>query len=274
MLRTLLLGWALCATAAAADWRTDIEYANRGGESLTLDASIPDGKGPYPAVIIVHGGGFTQGNKGSFVTPLFPVFTNAGFVWFTINYRLAPKSHFPAPIEDAEDAVRWVKAHAAEYKVDPNRTALLGESAGGHIVAYIAATSGSKLGLKGVVPFYAPHDLYYEAMNQPQAQKTLRAFVGTGEEMNPAVIELLKQASPYYHVQKNMPSMLLIHGTADDLVAYEQSVRMLDKLRSAGVTAELYTVKDGNHGMGSWEQIPGGNAYKQYLVTWLRKTLQ
>jgi acetyl esterase len=273
MLRTLLLGLALCASAAA-DWRTDIEYAKRGDESLTLDASVPDGKGPFPTVIIVHGGGFMRGNKGTYVTPLFPVLTQAGFTWFTINYRLAPKSHFPAPIEDTEDAIRWVKAHASEYKVDPNRIALLGESAGGHIVSYIATTSAAKLGLKAVVPFYAPHDLYYRAMSQATVNEAVQAYLDIGPAVSPASVKILKKASPYYHVQKGMPPVLLIHGTADELVAYEQSVRMLEKMHGAGVASELYTVQGGKHGMGSWDQIAGGDAYKQFLVNWLQKTLR
>jgi len=274
MLRTLSLGLLLSGLLAAADWRTDIEYSKRGDESLTLDASVPEGKGPFPTVIIVHGGAFMRGNKGTYVTPLFPVFNEAGFTWFTINYRLAPKSRFPAPIEDTEDAIRWVKAHAAEYKVDPKRIALLGESAGGHIVSYIAVTSAKTLGLKAVVPFYAPHDLVHRVEQQGAVNEPLQAFLNLSPAVTPDSLAALKKASPYDHVQKNVPPVLMIHGTADEQVAYDQSVRMLAKLREAGVTAELYTVKDGKHGMGSWDKIPGGDAYKQYLVNWLKKTLR
>src|SRR5690554_2934000 len=131
---SLLAAAILCTTA---DLRTDIEFARPGNESLTLDASVPDGAGPFPAVVIVHGGGFVRGTKTSYVTPLFPVFNEAGFAWFSINYRLAPKHPFPAAIEDVEAAIRWVKKHAAEYKVDTRRIALLGESAGGHLVSWV-----------------------------------------------------------------------------------------------------------------------------------------
>jgi len=125
-----------------------------------------------------------------------------------------------------------------------------------------------------VVPFYAPHDLVYRTMNQAMVNEALQAFLGISPEVSPASIEILKRASPYYHVQKDMPPILLIHGTADELVAYDQSVRMLAKLHEAGVASELYTVKDGKHGMGNWDQLPGGDVYKQYLVNWLHKTLQ
>jgi pectinesterase len=118
--------------------KTDIEYAQAGGESLKLDAFVPAGKGPFPAVIFVHGGGWSGGDKTGGNDPLFVPLAQKGFAWFTINYRLAPKHHHPAPVEDVEAAIRWVKAHAAEFKVDPQRLALVGESAGGQLVALAA----------------------------------------------------------------------------------------------------------------------------------------
>lgn len=157
---------ALIAAASQAEMRSDIEFTKRGTESLTLDAWVPDGAGPFPAVIIVHGGGFVRGDKQTYVKPLFPVLTDAGFAWFTINYRLAPGAKFPAPVQDVEDAVRWVMRNARQYKVDPKRVALTGESAGGHLVSYVAVTSARKLGLRTVVPIYAPHDLLGRAQNQ------------------------------------------------------------------------------------------------------------
>ncbi len=107
----------LCA-AFAAEEKNDIEFARPGGVPLTLDASIPDGKGPFATVVVVHGGGWQNGSKRSYEKPLLPVLTQAGFAWFTINYRLAPQHKYPAAVEDVEAAVRWVKQHAKEYKVD------------------------------------------------------------------------------------------------------------------------------------------------------------
>ena len=96
--------------AALAVEKNDIEFAKPGGVALTLDASIPEGKGPFAAVIVVHGGGWENGTKRSYDKPLLPVLTDAGFAWFTINYRLAPQHKYPAAVEDVEAAVRWVKA--------------------------------------------------------------------------------------------------------------------------------------------------------------------
>src|SRR5438045_1220523 len=115
-----------------AELKTDIEFAKAGNVSLTLDAFVPEGAGPFPTCILVHGGGFTKGDKTSFIKPLFEPLSKAGFAWFTINYRLAPAHRWPACLDDVETAIRWVRAHAREYKVDTSRIALIGESAGGH----------------------------------------------------------------------------------------------------------------------------------------------
>ena len=272
-MKTVFLALVLAAGFAQAEMRTDVEFARRGAVSLTLDAYIPDGPGPFPAVIIVHGGGFIRGDKQTYVKPLFPVLTEVGFAWFTINYRLAPHAKFPDPVRDVEDAVRWVMRHAREYKVDPKRVALTGESAGGHLVSYVAVTSATKLGLRAVVPIYAPHDLLGRARDQGKPSENIQAFVGVGPDLTPEATAKLEKASPYYHAQKNMPPILLIHGTKDAQVPYEQSVRMRAKLEQLGVPCELITVDGGAHGMGSWDKLPVQD-WKPRLVEWLRATLR
>jgi acetyl esterase len=87
----------------------DIEFAKPGGVSLTLDAYVPEGKGPFPTIIIVHGGGWENGTKRTYVTPWFKPLSEAGFAWFTINYRLSPQYKFPAATDDVAEAVRWVR---------------------------------------------------------------------------------------------------------------------------------------------------------------------
>jgi alpha-L-fucosidase 2 len=134
-MRKILLLVLMLAPLAIAVEQNDVEFAKPGGIAMTLDLRVPDGKGPFPAAIIVHGGSFSHGNKRTYVTPLFDVLSDAGFAWFTINYRLAPDHHFPAAVEDVQSAVIWVKSNAAKYRVDPKRIALIGESAGGYLVA-------------------------------------------------------------------------------------------------------------------------------------------
>jgi len=250
--------------------RTDIEYAKRGTLSLTLDAYAPDQPGLHPAAIIVHGGGFSKGDKQTYVKPLFPVLSGAGFAWFSINYRLAPSNHFPDPAKDVEDAVQWVLMHSKEFRVDPTRVALIGESAGGHLVSYVGATAGR--GLAAVVPFYAPHDLLGRAEKANGINENIQGFLGVGPELTPKSVDLLRRASPYYQVHKGMPPYLLIHGTADKQVDYEQSANMQKKLRMAGGTCDLFTVEGGGHGMGSWENL--NTAWKNYLVQWLRQQMR
>ena len=99
--------------------RRDLEYGRGGGESLRLGACVPDRPGPFPVVILVHGGGWSSGDKTSGVDPLFAPFSRNGVAWFSINYRLAPQHRYPAAVEDIETAIRWVKSHAVEFKVDP-----------------------------------------------------------------------------------------------------------------------------------------------------------
>jgi alpha-L-fucosidase 2 len=112
--------------------KQDIEFAKADEVSLTLDAFVPESEGPFATCILVHGGGFTKGDKQTFITPLFEPLAKAGFTWFTINYRLAPQHRWPACAEDVASAIRWVKAHAADSKADMNRIAIIGESAGGN----------------------------------------------------------------------------------------------------------------------------------------------
>src|SRR5215510_6015335 len=144
----------------SAELRPDVEYANVDGQSLRMDVSIPEGNGPFPAVIVVHGGGWVRGDKRTDVAPLLPPLTEGGLAWFSIDYRLTTDwSHFGEAVTDVEKAVRFVKAHAAEYRVDPNRLALLGESAGGQLAGTAALNGAPDLRVQGVVLLYAPTDL-------------------------------------------------------------------------------------------------------------------
>ncbi len=115
----------------SANVRLDLTYGIAGGEELKLDISVPEGKGPFPVCILVHGGGFTREDKQKQPKHLFKPLSDAGYAWVSINYRLAPTYKYPSSVEDLETAIRWVKAHAAEYHFDRSRIVLIGESAGG-----------------------------------------------------------------------------------------------------------------------------------------------
>ena len=209
-------------------------------------------------------------------SPLFDPLAEAGFVWFSINYRLAPAHRFPAPVDDVESAVRWVRAHAREYKVDTRRLAIMGESAGGHLVAFVGARDGRKLGLAAVVSFYGPHELETLAASRaktPAALESLQALLDF-QTVDDAARRKLRVASPATYVAKGMPPFLLIHGTADPLVPFQQSVDMCDRMRKAGAACELYPVEGATHGIGGWEKNPAFQSYKRAMVDWLRRTLK
>ncbi len=249
---------------------TDIEFAQVGNVKLTLDAFVPEGEGPFPSCILVHGGGFVRGDKQTFIKPLFAPLSKAGFTWFTINYRLAPEHRWPACAEDVEAAIRWVRSHAKEYKVDVNRLALIGESAGGHLVSYVGCRGGKELGLAAVVPFYAPHDLEFQVKSRNALGESMQALLGLAE-LNDEAWKRLREASPSSFVRGGAPPFLLIHGTKDVQVPYEQSIRFQEQMKAAGNVCELLTINEGSHGMGPWEKL--GSDYQQQLVAWLKKTL-
>jgi acetyl esterase/lipase len=252
---------------------TDIEFARVGETSLTLDAHIPEGPGPFPAVIIVHGGGFVRGDKQTFVPPLFDPLTKSGFAWFTINYRLAPEHRFPSPVADVKRAVEWVRRHAPIYKVDPGKIALVGESAGGHLVSFAGASDEADSRVQAVVSFYGPHNLERRALEQKQISETVQAFTGV-REMTDEGLRTLRDASPVSQIRKGMPPYLLIHGTKDPTVSYDLSVEMCDKMRAAGNRCELFPVEGAGHGVGGWEKTPAFQAYKQKMVDWLKQALR
>src|SRR5712692_9550595 len=280
MRKILLLALMLAPLAIAVE-QNDVEFAKPGGVAMTLDLRVPDGKGPFPAAIIVHGGSFSHGHKRTYVTPLFDVLSNAGFAWFTINYRLVPDHQFPAAVEDVGSAVRWVKANAAKYHVNAGRIALIGESAGGYLVAYAGAHPERGAGVAAVVDFYGPNDLVLETekrRSEPDDPTKphspgLMEFLGFKSWHDAGVVERLRAVSPTTLISKQMPPFLFIHGNDDEQVPYEQSPKMCAAMRKAGGKCEVITVEGGRHGMMSWEKDASKLHWKQEMVAWLERTL-
>ncbi len=277
--------FAFCALAllnpARAGLTKDIEYAKPNGVSVKLDACVPEGKGPFPAAILVHGGGWSGGNKATEIDPLFAPLTKAGIAWFSIDYRLAPQNKYPACIEDTEAAVRWVKAHAKEYNIDPAKLVLIGESAGGHIVDTVAVRATKDkpdTRVAAVVAFYAPCDNLSDTKRRNGPSVSMQQLLGLPAEkldaegkLSEATTKALYAVSPINFVHKDLPPYLLVHGTADQSVPYEQSERWQAKLKELGVPCDLITIKGGPHVMGRWETIDP--TYKEQTIAWLVKTL-
>jgi len=276
MKATLLLALFTAASCASAGLTSDIEFAQVDGVSLKLDAWIPDGPGPFPTVILVHGGGWNHGDKTDTFRWIFEPLSKAGFAWFSVNYRLAPKYLYPSAVDDVISAIRFVEAHAKEYKVDLKRVAISGESAGGHIAAMIGARYGSELNLAAVVPFYPATD--FQALVEgpdktPNAFRGVTQFVGVAQVDDDAR-KRLAAASPISYVHKAMPPYLFVHGTRDQLCNYRQTQTMCDRMKAAGSSCEIYAVEGAPHWIGNWEKNPAWHGYKQKVPEWLARTLK
>jgi acetyl esterase/lipase len=255
------------ATPKAPDnveYLPDITYTKAGNVELQLDIALPkDGSGPFPAIVCVHGGGWHSGSRKSY-TPIIWQCAQRGYVGVTVSYRFAPQHKFPAQIEDVKAAVRWLRANAAKYKIDPDRIGATGSSAGGYLVGLLGVTSKND-GLEGnggyadqssrvqaVVPMFGGFDLtvaWENAPKQPPVEaaylrKVCEDFLGGVPSARP---EKWKQASPVSYVTKDDPPFLLIHGTADTLVPIEQSELMERKLKEIGVPVELMRVQGSGH---------------------------
>jgi acetyl esterase len=269
----------LCAAGVAAaganvEVRRDVEYARIGETRLALDAGLPQTPGLHPGVIVVHGGGWVRGDRALDVAPLLEPLADAGFAWFSISYRLMNDiAQFGAGVEDVQSAIRFVKAHAAEYRVDPNRVALVGESAGGQLAAMAAVTEDPATRVKAVVALYAPTDLPAIAKTSKQIPQWIRDNL-QGSPFEAIILARLKQLSPIEYVRRDMPPFLLIHGTADTLVPFEQSRAMCDRMKAAGASCELYPVEGAGHGVRWWESSAAlSKGYKREMVKWLKERL-
>jgi acetyl esterase/lipase len=242
----------------------DVAYVPGGHERQKLDLYLPpNDNGPLPLIIWIHGGAWREGSKD---TPPVLRFLTRGYAVASVNYRLSQHATFPAQLEDCKAAVRWLRAHATGYGIDPDRFGAAGASAGGHLVALLDTTAGVKqfdVGtdlefssrVQAVVDLFGPADLLrmnaqsgtnstmnHDAPGSPESQ-----LIGGTLQENP---EKAKQASPITYVSKDAAPMLLLHGDADPLVPLKQSEELCAALKKAGAEATLHVVKGGGHGTG------------------------
>jgi acetyl esterase len=244
-------------------WK-DIAYSRPDGLDLMLDAYIPDGKGPFPAVVIVHGGGWEAGDKITYVSPVFAPLAEAGFAWFSIDYRLTPYVHVPEQLEDVRNAVRFVRQHADWFHIDPGRVALLGESASGHLVAEVASVPCPGCEVQAVVSFYGVYNFEHWKSDPEFERMFPRLFA------DPSAATL-REYSPLFHAGPSLPPMLIIQGTGDEL--YSGTEEYLKRLDEVHARHEAILLDKAPHGMENWEGHPEWMLYKKQMVEWLRKTL-
>lgn len=256
-------------TALPVKVEKGIAYATPGGEKLMLDIAAPTTGGPYPAVLLLHGGAWRFGSRSDLSRPgrgkdgkpvpsIIETIAARGYVVATASYRLAPKHKFPAQLDDARAAVRFLRANAKKFNIDPDRIAAGGFSAGGHLALLLGTTDPDKATdandpnepsarVQAVVSFFGPTDLSLYAATPGLEDAYMVPLLGKECRTDPAVY---RRASPIDHVSKDDPPVLMIHGTADIIVPIIHSERMLQKLKDAGVEAELITVKGEGHGWG------------------------
>ena len=281
-----ILTIAAATLAAAALDRKDVEYARPGGKPVFLDLHVPDGAGPFPAAIVIHGGGFDEGSKSTNVAPLFPVLANAGYAWFSVDYRMAPEFRFPQAMEDVNSAIQWVKANAAKYHVDAARIALIGESAGGLLVNYAGTHETPETGVRAVVVMYGASDygkLSVDRRDHPERfnMATVQRHAANGggyrffgaEQLDAAGLAKLHDAAPIAAVHKGMAPFLFIHGTRDDQVNFSQSPEMCDAMKKVGASCAVIPLEGAGHGMSVWG-APEFQHWKPEMIAWLKKTMK
>jgi acetyl esterase/lipase len=231
----------------------DVTYAIVGDATLKMDIYYPESvSGLTPAVVFVHGGAFVSGNRSYNSRDL----VERGYLVASIDYRLAPRYRWPAQIEDTKCAIRYLRANANKYRIDPNRIGALGPSAGGHLVALLGITNSSagfdnsgsyfdqSSRVQAVVDMFGTTDLVAMGANRSDMTKYFDAWFGTP---NPSV-ETLRKASPITYVSADSAPFLILHGELDDEVPPSQSQALYERLKAAGVTATLVMVKNAKHG--------------------------
>jgi len=249
----------------------NIVYGQAGDDPLLLDAHVPPGSGKYPVVIIVHGGGWMTGDRETDIVPVFaPVATN--FCWFTISYRLAPTNRWPACYEDVQTAIRWVKQHAVEYKGDPAHIALLGYSAGGHLVTLAGTHASADAQVQAVVAFAPPTDLVADNERRGGLTPSMTGLFGfTSTNITAEVRVVLKENSPLTYVKPGLPPFLLIQGDTDKTVPHEQTLAFQAALQQAGVACDLITITNGQHRIADW--VKYDPTWQEKLAAWLTDKL-
>lgn len=253
----------------------DIDYAGDGQERHRLDLYLPDhaaGK-PLPVLLWVHGGGWTNGDKANNVSPL-PLLAK-GYAVVSANYRFSQQAIFPAQIHDCKAAVRWVRAHAADYNLDPDHIAAWGASSGGHLVALLGLTAGnedlegsvgpnvkSSSAVQCVVDECGPTDFLTCG---PWDTRT--ALLGGDAH---AVPDQARRASPINYVSKDAPPFIILHGDSDPRVPIQQSQSLHDALQHAGVESTFLILPNTKHGGPAFHDKARMTQIEAFLAKHLR----
>jgi acetyl esterase/lipase len=239
----------------------DVVYTKVGTTELKLDLARPaEGDGPFPAVLVIHGGGWTAGNKAS-NRPALAEFARRGYVAISPQYRFCPKDQFPAQVHDVKAAVRWLRVHKGEYKVDTDHIGAVGFSAGGHLSLMLGVTGPSD-GLEGdvspdapssrvqaVVNYFGPTD--FAANDLPAATLPIvKDFLGGTAAEKP---EVAAKASPLTFISADDAPILTFQGTKDPLVPFSQAEKLTNAMARVGVGGRTELLLGAGHGWAGKE---------------------
>lgn len=247
------------AQIQSAEVLKDLIYASINGRMLLLDLYLPtSGHRPVPVILWVHGGGWRQGSKEN---ALGARLASEGYAVASINYRLSGEAIFPAQLEDCKAAVRWLRAHAADYGLDQNRIGAWGSSAGGHLAALLGVTGdhiefdiGDNLAyssaVQAVCDYYGPTDLTVIGSTpgytvHARADSAESLLLGGAASAN---LQKAAAASPVSYISADDAPFLIVHGTNDPVVPPAQSKLLYDALVEAKVEADLHMVENAGHG--------------------------
>lgn len=270
-------------TKASVKQISNVVYAqvpSRGYDNVALKMDIlkPETKEKLPTVIFVTGGGFINANKDNFAQQRMEI-AEAGYVVASIEYRVAPTAIFPEPLEDLKAAIRYLKANADKFNINPDKIALMGGSAGGYLVAMAGTTNDTTEFDKGeyldqtsnvqaVIDLYGLSDLtrvgeglseqIQQLHKSPAATESLwvngsPVFTGVDATINSAPEKAMK-ANPIHYINKNTPPFLLMHGDQDTVVSPKQTEILHQALVEKGIESTRYVVKNAKHGGQYWSQ--------------------
>ena len=243
--------------------------------TVTLTLYVPDKPGKYPAVLDIHGGGWKE-RQVEQDRPMMERIAARGFVTAIVAYRLSTQAKYPAAINDCKAAVRYLRAHAEELHIDPERIGVMGGSAGGHLTGLLAMTNGlpefegdgpnreQSSAVKAAIVMAAQQDLV--APNKDKTGEGSILFFGATYQENP---DLYAQASPITHVRAGVPPTIFIEGEKDSLKVGR--AEMQEKLRALGIETEVFTLKDAPHPF--WMSQPWCDETVDIAVTFFKKHL-
>lgn len=264
------------------EYLPDVEYASvMGYRPLTLDLYLPADKTPKPVVIYIHGGGFETGSKQMPKTPAgdWPMVTLAsrGYVVVGVAYRMSGEAKFPVAVQDVKAAIRFLRAHATEYNLDPKRIGVWGESAGGYLTALVATSCGAKefegVGgnanqsscVQAAVDWFGPIDftLYQKGASAGAAKdaspSAITKFLGC--DLSQCDAAILRSSNPINFISKTTPPILIMQGAIDKLVPPQQSQAFYDSLKAKGAIAKLILEPGAGHG---WEGASAAQSKEIY----------